>query len=299
MSNALTAFSDEVTRAVSAVEPYVVSLDGRRRFYASGMVWRPGVIVTAEHAITPGDEIPATLPDGTRTTAVVAGRDTGTDIAVLKVDSAAAPIAQRTADGIRPGALVLTVGRAPEIGALAAMGIISGVRGTWRTWRGGSIDQYIRLDVGMYPGSSGAAVVDAQGRVLGMATTALSRAAGVAIPNATLDRVVDQILASGHVSRAWLGVGLQPIALPAHLSAGRKERTGLMIVSLEEGGPAEQAGLLPGDILLGIGGRTVVDTDDVQDALDGRAGTGVPFEILRGGEKRELDVKAGERRRRG
>ncbi|HZU25866.1 MAG TPA: S1C family serine protease [Bryobacteraceae bacterium] len=299
MSNTLTAFSDDVTRAVAAAEPHVVSLDGRRHFYASGMVWRPGVIVTAEHAIAQGDQIAATLPDGTRATATVAGRDSGTDIAVVKVDGLAAPLERRTAGGIRPGALVLTVGRAPEIGTLAAMGIISGVRGTWRTWRGGSIDQYIRLDVGMYPGSSGAAVVDADGHVLGMATTALSRAAGVAIPNATLDRVVDQILSNGHVTRAWLGVGLQPVNLPAHLSGNRAERTGLMIVSLEDGGPAAQSGLLPGDILLGIGGRVVVETDDVQDALEGRAGQNVPFEILRGGEKREVSVKPGERQRRG
>jgi S1-C subfamily serine protease len=94
-------------------------------------------------------------------------------------------------------------------------------------------------------------------------------------------------------------VGLQPVSLPAHLSGDRAERTGLIIVSLEDGGPAAQSGLLPGDILLSVGGRAVVDTDDVQDALEGKAGATVSFEILRGGEKREVAVKAGERQRRG
>src|SRR5581483_159780 len=244
MSNALSTLSEEITRAVDAVQPYVVSLAGRRRFYASGVLWRPGVVVTAEHAIRDSDEIPAILPDGNTATAMLAGRDAGTDLAVLRIEHSGASAPARASQPARPGTLVITVGRAPEIGALAAMGIVSGVRGNWRTWRGGSIDQYIRLDVAMYPGSSGAAVVDANGAILGIATPALSRAAGVAIPNATIDRVVDQILAKGHVTRPWLGVGLQPINVPERLSQGG--RTALMIVSLEEGGPAEQSGLLPG-----------------------------------------------------
>ena len=286
MSNALTSFSDELTWAVSAAEPYVVSLGGRRHSYASGIVWRPGVVVTAEHALSSADQVTALLPDGKTATATVAGRDGGTDIAVLRLETEIPAVENRTAEGIRPGALAIAVGRAPEIGTLATLGIISGVRGTWRTWRGGSIDQYIRLDMGMYQGSSGAAVIDAKGRVLGMATTALSRTAGVAIPNATLDRVVDQILAKGHVTRPWLGVGMQPV------------RSGLMIVSLEEQGPAEQSGLLLGDIITAIGGRNIEDVGDVQDLVEGKAGQEIPFGILRGGEPREVNVKAGERKPR-
>ena len=295
MSNALTSFSEELTQAVAGVEPHVISLGGRRHSYAGGIVWRPGVVVTAEHALAGGDQVTAILPDGNTTAATVAGRDGGTDIAVLRLETETAAVPNRTADGIHPGALAIAVGRAPEIGTLATMGIISGVRGTWRTWRGGSIDRYIRLDMGMYQGSSGAAVVDARGRVLGMATTALSRTAGVAIPNATLDRVVDQILAKGHVTRVWLGVGLQPVAIPEHLLKGSQSKTGLMIVSLEAQGPAEQSGLFPGDIILAIGGGEIEDVSDVQDLLEGKAGQEIDFRILRGGEVRELRVRAGKR----
>lgn len=286
MSNALASFSEELTRLVGAAEPYIVSLEGRRHSYASGIVWRPGVVVTAEHIIAGADQVPALLPDGKTATATVAGRDPGTDLAVLKLETEAPAVSNRTADGIRPGALVISVGRAPEIGTLATMGIVSGVRGNWRTWRGGSIDRYIRLDMGMYQGSSGAALFDAEGRVLGMATTALSRTAGVAIPNATLDRVVDQILAKGHVTRAWLGVGLQPV------------KSGLMIISLEEQGPAEKSGLLLGDIVVAINGRGIDDVSDVQDLLEGRVGEEIPFRVLRGGEPREVKVTAGERKPR-
>ena len=296
MSNVLSSFSDEITRAVDAVQPYVVSLSGRRHFYASGVLWRPGVIVTAEHAIREADEVPVILGDGSAAAATIAGRDGGTDLAVLRIEHQGASAPPRAAREARPGTVVITVGRAPEIGALAAMGIVSGVRSNWRTWRGGMIHQYIRLDVAMYPGSSGAAVVDTGGGIIGIATPALSRAAGVAIPNVTIDRVVDEILAKGHVKRAWLGLGLQPVSVPERLAEGG--RTGVMIVSLEEGGPAEKSGLLPGDIVLRIGGRETRETSDVQDALEGRAGENVAFEILRGGEARKVDVAVGERKRR-
>src|SRR5439155_13669507 len=160
------------------------------------------------------------------------------------------------------------------------LGIISACSGEWRTWRGGRLDNYLRLDLTLYPGSDGGAVVNTAGETIGIATSALSRIAGLAIPAATLDRVVDEILARGHVARGYLGVGLQPVELPDH-------HKGLIVLTVEQGGPAARAGLMIGGMLVSLGGTAVGDTDDIQAVLEGRAvGQAVEAGSLRGGESR-------------
>jgi S1-C subfamily serine protease len=174
----------------------------------------------------------------------------------------------------------------------ATLGIISACSGEWRTWRGGRLDHYIRLDLTLYPGSDGGAVINTAGETIGVATSALSRIAGLAIPAVTIDRVVDEILARGRVARGYLGVGLQPVELPDH-------QKGLIVLSLEPGGPASNAGVLIGDILVKLGGKAVHDTDDIQLGLEGHGvGQKVALEVLRGGEARQVDVVIGERPRR-
>jgi serine protease Do len=172
------------------------------------------------------------------------------------------------------------------------MGIVSAVSGDWRTWRGGRLDQYIRLDLTLYPGSSGGAVVNTAGEVFGIATSALSRIAGVAIPSATIDRVVEQILSRGRVSRGYLGVGLQPVELPDHQKA-------LIVLSLAPEGPAATAGVLMGDILVSLAGAPVAETEDIQTALESHpVGQSVEAGIVRGGVAKTIDIVVGERPRR-
>jgi S1-C subfamily serine protease len=289
--SSLTTISEQLVEAVAAAGRFVVSIDVGRRFPASGVLWSADTIVTAEHSVKRDDDLKVTLPDGRAVNATLAGRDGGTDIAVLKIEPVAAP-ARTVApeESIRPGAFTIAVGRAPEFGAHAALGIISAVRGEWQTWRGGRLDRYIRLDLNLFPGLSGAAVVDTEGRLIGFATSGLSRIAAVAIPATTADRVVNEILTKGYVSRAYLGVGLQPVALQGH------EGAALMVVSLEPNGPAATSGLLLGDIVLAVDGKAVADTDDVQSALSGRAsGTVVTAKVLRAGERRDVAVTLGER----
>jgi S1-C subfamily serine protease len=172
------------------------------------------------------------------------------------------------------------------------MGIVSAVSGEWRTWRGGRLDHYIRLDLTLYPGSSGGVVVDIDGRAIGIATSALSRIAGLAIPASNVDRTVDELLARGHVARGYLGLGLQPVELAEH-------RKGLIVVSLEAGGPAAKAGVIIGDVLLSLAGRPAHDTDDLAGVLES-SGVGSPgeAEVLRGGDSRKLTIVIGERPRR-
>ena len=290
MSTELAAFSSELAAIVEKTAPLVAAVHARPRFSSSGVFWRPGVIVTAEHTIRREDEITVTLPNGSNAPATLAGSDPGTDLAVLKADFPAAPLALAATPA--PGQIALAIGRSQDSGVNATMGIVSAVSGDWRTWRGGRLDHYIRLDLTLYPGSSGGAVINTAGEVVGIATSALSRIAGVAIPSATIDRVVDQILAQGRVSRGYLGVGLQPVELPDHQKA-------LIVLSLAPDGPAATGGVLLGDIVVTLGGAAVADTDDIQGALESHA-VGKPVEvgILRGGVAKTVAITVGERPRK-
>jgi S1-C subfamily serine protease len=292
MTNELAALSNELAGAVERTAHAVVAVHARPRFSSSGVFWRPGVIVTAEHTIRREEDIEVTLPGGKNVAATIAGSDPGTDLAVLRIeDQSAKPLPLAAAAPV-PGQLALSIGRSADSGVNATMGIISAVGPSWRTWRGGRLDSYIRLDLTLYPGSSGGAAVNTAGEVIGIASSALSRIAGVAIPASTVDRVVDEILTRGSVARGYLGVGLQPVELPDH-------QKGLIVLSLASEGPAAKAGVLVGDILVTIGGQPVADTDDIQSALEGhKVGTGIEAGLLRGGASKSLTITIGERPRR-
>jgi S1-C subfamily serine protease len=291
MANELAVLSNELAAAVAQAGRSAVAVHARPRFSSSGVFWRPGVIVTAEHTIRREEEITVTLPDGVNAPATLAGSDSGTDIAVLKVEAPGQP-APRAAAEPAPGNLALTIGRSEDSGVNATMGIVSAVSGPWRTWRGGRLDRYIRLDLTLYPGSSGGVVVNTAGEAIGIATSALSRIAGVAIPATTIDRVLDEILTRGRVARGYLGVGLQPVELPDH-------HKGLIVLSLEPEGPAAKAGVLIGDILASLGGTNVQDTDDIQTVLEKHGvGQTVVATLSRGGTSLSIPIVVGERARR-
>ena len=292
MVNELAALSSELADVVGKVGKSVVAVDARPRFGSSGVFWRPGVVVTAEHTIRREEEIEVTLPDGKTVTASVAGSDPGTDLAVLKVDGNAGETPVVAAGEPVPGNLALSIGRSPDSGVNATMGIVSAVSGSWRTWRGGRLDHYIRLDLTLYPASSGGLVVNTKGEAIGIATSALSRIAGLAIPASTVNRVVEEILSRGHVARGYLGVGLQPVELPDH-------HKGLIVLSLEPEGPAAKAGVLIGDVIISLGGTAVNDTDDIQSVLERHAvGQTIPAGLVRGGAAVTIGVVIGERSRR-
>jgi S1-C subfamily serine protease len=301
MENPLIALSTELAATVERAGRSAVAVNARWRNASSGVIWRKDVIVTADHTIRREEEIRVTLPDGHSAVAELAGRDPGTDLAVLKVDTGDAAVARpSTPDSIKTGHLALAVGRSESTGVSAAMGVISNVSGPWHTWRGGKLDRFIRLDIGLYPGISGAAVVDAQSEVIGIASAGLSRTSLLAIPAATIDRVTDELLRQGHIAHGYLGVGLQPIPLPEHLRTKLKSaESGLIVLSAEPDGPAGQAGVLIGDVLIALDGRSVSGTDDVQEFLSGdRVGKPLKASLLRGGELIERTITVGERPRR-
>lgn len=292
MANEMAALSYDLAAAVERAGRSVVAVHARPRFSSSGVIWRPGVIVTAQHTIRREEEITVTLPDGANRSATLAGADPGMDLAVLRLAEPAGDPVSQIASEVKPGHLALAVGRSEDSGVNASMGIISAVSGPWRTWRGGRLENYIRLDLTMYPASSGGLVVDSTGASIGVATSGLSRLAGLAIPAESINRVLDEILSRGRVSRGYLGVGLQPVVLPDH-------QKGLIVLSTEPGGPAAAAGVLIGDILISVNGKSVSDTDDVQIALESATvGHAIETAWLRGGAHKQVTVTVGERPRR-
>ena len=299
MQTALTQLSDKLAEVVERVSASTVVINARPRISSSGVFWSPGVIVTADHTIQ-HDDIRVRLPNGNEVKATLAGRDRATDIAVLRVETDDVPPAFADLKTMKAGHLALSIGRT-EQGVTATMGIVSTIGGAWRTWRGGLIDRFVRLDVALYASSSGAAVADAEGGVFGMATSGLSRTSSIAIPKATIDQVVDELLRRGRIARGYLGVGLQPVPIPEHLKSRLQlnHDGGVIVLSVEPGGPADSAGLMIGDVLLKLNGKPLGDTDAVQTALGSEAvGSTVKLDLLRGGEMKSVEVTIGERPRK-
>jgi S1-C subfamily serine protease len=291
MSNSLTQLSDELAGVVDSAGKSVVAIYGGGRVPSSGVHWKQGLIVTAEHSLRRDEDIKIGLPDGSIVTAELAGRDPGSDLAVLKFAGAGLPVIKTASAEPRTGEVVLAVGRHRDIGVCAAMGIVSVVGPGWNTWRGGKVDTFVRLDLSLYAGSSGAAVVNASGEAIGIATPVLSRIAPVAIPRTTIDRVSAELAARGRVARGYLGVGMQPVPLPEELGS-----RGLIVLSVEKDSPAERAGMVVGDILVALGSREVKDTRDVQSFLLRESiGETVAAAVIRGGKRTGLSLTVGEK----
>jgi len=298
----LLTLSNNLADAVERAGSSTVAVHARQRHPASGVLWRAGVIVATDHTVERDDDITVTLPDGTSVPATLAGRDPSTDIAILKVDGAHLPVAAiGDAATLRVGHMALAVGRFGEGGLGTSLGVISALGGPWNTWRGGQVDQFIRADVTLYPGFSGGPLVTAAGEIVGINTSGLSRSMGLTIPAATVNRVVEQLLSKGHIARGYLGVGLQPVRLPDTLkqAVSVTGETGVIVISIESGGPAEQAGLFIGDILLTLDGTPTTDTDAVQSLLGPeRIGTPLAAKIARGGAPVDVTITVGERPQR-
>ena len=297
MAETLKKISDDLAQTVEATGPSIVRVAARRRLPASGIVWSSdGTIVTAHHVIERDDSIELGLPDGGTATATLAGRDPTTDIAVLRTSAAGLAEPQwRDADSLRVGNIVLALGR-PGKSVLATMGIVSALGESWRTPAGGRLDHYLQTDVVMYPGFSGGPLVDSQGRVVGLNTSALARGAALAVPFDTLGRVVEALLSRGRIRRGYLGVGAQPARLPDSLAKELGQETGLLLVSVEAGSPAEQSGLLMGDTLVRLNGNRIRHLDDLFAALDEKTiGQPVPARLVRGGKLQDAAISVGER----
>lgn len=297
MAAILPSLSDDLASAVARGGPSVVRVEARRRLPASGVVWSSdGMIVTTHHVVERDENIRIGPADGGTVPATLIGRDPTTDLAVLRAQvSGLTPPTWSEPDSLRVGHLMLALGR-PGQSALATLGIVSALGDSWRTPMGGRLDRYIQSDVAMYPGFSGGPLIDAGGNAVGINTTAVHRGITLTIPVPTIRSVVDALVAHGRIRRGYLGIGVQPARLPATLAEQLGQETGLLVVSVESGSSAEQAGLLLGDTAIALDGQPLRYPDDLLALLSGdRIGAAVSVSIVRGGKVQEVKATIGER----
>src|ERR1700730_13428071 len=243
MSSALMELSKALAEATERAAASAVAIHTGARGSSSGVVWRSGVIVTAEHTLGRDEEIHATLPDGRVVPAALVGRDPSTDLAVLQWAETATAVGEFGEEAsLRPGSLTLVVGRTRASGPVAALGVVSLVAPERRTWTGAPLVPYIRLDVSLQRTAVGGAAVDAHGRVFGIATPRFARFGAIAVPASTVNAVVDTLLQKGRIPRGYLGVGLQPVRLPDTLrqSLHRDVKTAAIVLEIEPDGPADK-----------------------------------------------------------
>jgi S1-C subfamily serine protease len=293
----LLSLSQSLASLVERIAPSLVRVEARRRRGATGIVWSSeGHILTTSHSVEQEGQIQVNLPEGRAVPAELVGRDPSTDLALLKAEATGlAPLAPASLDGVKVGHLVIALGH-PGRTTRATLGIVSALGDEWRTHAGGRIHRYLETDADLPPGFSGGPLVDAQGRFLGLLTAAFSRTAAVAIPGETLTRVVSTLKEHGGVRRGYLGVGAYPVRLPKHLWGTAGSESGLIFLSVDPDGPAHQAGLLQGDVLVSLGGRSLEGVEDLLGYLaDEKVGTTVPARVLRAGEVREVSLTIGKR----
>ncbi len=298
-SSVLGRLSNDLAAAVERAGAGTVTVNGRRRMPASGIVWGgDGTIVTANHVVEREDELTIGLPDGRTVDAILVGRDPGSDLAVLKIEATGVAAAERADEPVKTGHLVLAIGRPGPSGPMASFGVVSLVGGPWRRQQGGSIDSFIRADVAMLPGFSGGPLVNAAGRVVGLNSSHLGRSGGMTIPNAAIDAVAASLREHGKVRRGFLGIGAQSVGLSAALAkaAGIEQEQGLIVVGVEAGGPADNAGVYQGDVIVSVAGSPVATVEELQDRLTGElVGTTIPITVIRGGALAKIDVTVAER----
>lgn len=292
-------FSTELSEVIHKAGPSIVAVDGRSGHTSSGIVWRPDTIVTAAHAIRQEANIGVIFAPGRSVPARLAGRDRGTDIAILKTDqeTGSQPAQFGNAQSLSIGSFAVAVARTRRGNLVASAGIISGLMGEWQAGRT-RIDQFIRPDLNLYPGFSGGALIDPAGAVLGLNTSGLLRGKPITIPSSTVLRVAEELAATGHVSKPYIGIVMQPVTIPESLQkkAGIENGTGLLVMHVETAGPADHAGVLLGDVLVGMDGQAFAELDDLSDALRKKvAGQEVQTSLIRGGQNLQLAIKVGTR----
>jgi S1-C subfamily serine protease len=253
-SDLLAQFSGALVARAELAKNAVVAIRLAHGRHLTGTVWRSDVVVASEQSLPGKDEFELTAPGGSVLMAKVAGRDPSTNIAILRL---ATPIAAPSivAGEAQTGAVALAIGADGTGAASARLGLVNLAGAEWHSSRGGLIDRRIVLDLRLAHREEGGPVFDAAGNCLGMSTFG-PRGQVIVIPSATIERIVPLLLKDGRIARGWLGVAMQPVAVPDALREAAGQSSGLMVMSVVEGGPAAQAGVLAGDIILSVDGTS-------------------------------------------
>lgn len=295
MSESLTAFSNQIADAIAAVAPSVVQVLGRRR-PASGLTFAPDVIVTTVRAVGREDGVQVTAPDGRVLDAELAGWDSTTHVAVLKVPDLGAPAAAPSSSPVRVGHVALGVARSWSNALTASAGIVAVIGGPLATGRRRAIDQVIRITAPMHDGFSGGACLEAGGGVTGLITAARIRGFRVVIPATIAWKAAQDVLEHGRPRRGYFGVAGQAVQLGSEQQPAPDCGTAVLIVGVTPGSPAATAGLIVGDVLTDFDGQPIESPEDLLDVLVGdRVGRQVELRVLRGGKEHKVSVTVGEK----
>ncbi len=297
MSNTI---SDTFIQAINQGGLFTVQVNARRRIPASGIIFQPDQVVTANHVVERDDDLSVLLPDGNLTSARLAGRDPGHDIALLRLAQAGGRPAQAAGGAAQVGQPVLALARPEGGGIEASFGIVSAVSNDpVPTRRGGVLEKYLRAEVNPYPGFSGGPLVDLEGSLLGMNTSGFSMGSLITIPADVLWKAAQYLSEHGSVRQGYLGIRSQPVSLTeANQSAlHRTQDSALLLVGIEQESPAASAGLIVGDILVGIAGQPLTSHEILQSRLNSEmVGKTISLEVLRGGQRVDVSVTVGERK---
>ncbi|NOJ48141.1 S1C family serine protease [Bradyrhizobium archetypum] len=280
----LPSLSSALADIVARTKPAIVSVHSHRS-RASGFVWKPGLIVTADEPLAEEGEVSIRFSEGTDRPARIAGRDHTTDIALLRFDAEnSVPI---TLSSVIPDLGSLSVVVAAEQGVpTAALGMVSLIGDRWRSIRGGEIDARIELDARLRRRQEGGLVLNAAGEAVGMAVQGVRRI--LVIPSATIDRVAGRLETHGRIARGYLGVGLQPVEL--------EDGLGAMVMSVDRAGPSAAAGIRQGDIIVGWNNEKLSGVRSLMRALGpDSVGSVVDVAIRRAGAPVQVKLTIGER----
>jgi len=293
--------SNELEKTVQGVGRSVITVQAEGSRTVSGIVLDEHAIVTTASAIGESETIRAWISPDRQIDASVIGRDRGTDIALLKPDEQVGSPAVFAEDPkLGVGQLVLAIGRTWRGNLAASSGILSGLMGEWHTPGGAKIESFIRPDLNLYSGFSGGALVGADSRVIGMNTDSLRRRSSVAIPYTTIKRVAAVLRAKGHIPKPYLGIGLQPVRVPESLRQrlNLTQDAGALVVHVESASPADQAELLPGDILLRVDEQSFGHHGPTSLVFRLEPNRDAKISGIRGGQQFSTTIHVGERPRR-
>jgi serine protease DegQ len=259
-----------------------------------------GYILTNQHVVDGADQIEIALADGRTTTAKVIGVDPETDLAVLKVNLTNLPtITLGRMDQTRVGDVVLAIGNPFGVGQTVTMGIVSALG---RNHLGiNTFENFIQTDAAINPGNSGGALVDVNGNLLGINTAIYSRSGGslgigFAIPVSTARSVLESIITTGSVTRGWIGVEPQDVTPEIAESFGLEQKSGAIVAGVLKNGPADRAGIKPGDILVSVDGQDITDTTRLLNLIAQiKPGSNAKIHLVRKNREMDLEVMIGKR----
>ena len=304
----LDAYSHAVTGVVDRVGPSVVRIDvsgpnGRPAGSGSGVIVSPdGLVLTNAHVVGTGMRTKITTLDGRGFSARVLGADPDTDLALLRIDENENLPFARLGDSraLKRGQVAIAIGNPLGFDATVTAGVVSALGRSLRAQNGRLIDDVIQTDAALNPGNSGGPLVSSAGEVIGINTAVIAGAQGIcfAVAANTAKFVLGELIRHGRVRRAFLGIAAGTVPLPRRIALrlGFEQGKGAVVTSVETGSPADEAGLLTGDIVTAVDGHTIRGADELVRILDAdRIGRTIPIDVLRRSEQRRFWAGLGER----